>query len=98
MSRFLNKNEEIFDASEHIIQTTFSNDRVESVLPSIQSTISHQERMKVKARDHRTKHNLKVMSTNREEVKKSEMNGVFLCSEEKYGNRCMCAFATERGR
>ena len=90
---------ELIDAYDHIIKSTFDPHTCQFVKASCHTTISHQDWVVKKARDNMTKHNLKMIGNNEKAVCSGELKGVFLCSNvNSHGHRCMCAFSTLGGR
>ena len=96
---YLDTREEIIDGNDHILKSTFDPDDFKDIKPSSRNTIKYQERLVKAARDNRTKHNNKIIGDHNDVLREKEMNRVFCCSSiNEHGLRCMCAFATKRGR
>ena len=95
-----NCSEDIIDARDHILKTTFNPDKLGTVTASLHSTVSHQERTHMHARDQMSTHNAKLASAANEEMAHLIKNGIYSCTaiDETSGCRCMRTFASKQGR
>ena len=95
---FLEQDNDAIDGNDHIIKSTFNSNTCKiAVKASTQSETAHHEQIINKARDNMTKHNVKVIENHKKVLLSAAQKGVFYCSEEIDGCRCMCAFSTKGG-